>query len=397
MMAEQKEKDKKSLPAEQIRDLFFDPRVKNAVNKVIPKHLTPEKLLQVAVTVVRRNYQLMQCTKQSLLSSVMGAAILGLELEPTLGQAYLVPFRNKRGFLECQLIPGYRGYITLANRSGEIESVMAEAVYTNDEFEYELGLNPKLRHVPAEIDRGEFKGVYTVFRHKTGEVSFEYMPKFEIEKRRGVSPAKDGPAWSNWYDEMAKKTVIRHRGKFEPVSIEFLKAKELEERAIRGESQLDLLPGAEPIDVEPEGSEGSEETSTPVFDELVKAKAKEEKDISHLKDFIKAVAEANKTTEIKVKEEASKDWDNFWTMYEQWIESNKMDQGEKPEVPKANRGRPKGSKNKPKEEIPIEELNEYPPPEGSEPNFLNCPDQNRKVHKKVCESCEKRQGCPAWA
>ena len=379
-MAEQKEK--KSLPAQDMRDLFFDPKVKSAIEKVIPRHLTPQKLLQVAVTVVRRNYQLMQCTKQSLLSSVMGAAILGLELEPALGQAYLVPYRNKRGFLEAQLIPGYRGYISLASRSGEIHSVTASEVYTKDTFEYELGLNPKLKHIPAEGDRGEFRGAYVVFEHKEGPPTFEYMSKDRIDRvmNRTKSKDKDGNITGPWitdYEEMAKKTVIRHRAKYEPISIEFAKAREIEERAIMGESQLDLLPAPE----EPMEGEIPGEPESPGFDELVKAKAKEGKDISHLKDFIQAVTESVKGTKDEgkdVKVEAAKDFDNFWAMYEKWMKEPKIE-----EPPKGKPGRKLGSKNKTKEEI-------------EQGEFVDCPDRGQKVHTKVCDLCEKREGCPAF-
>ena len=382
--------ENKNLPAEQIRDLFFDPKVRAAINKVLPRHLNPEKMLQVAVTVVRRNYKLMQCTKQSLLSAVMGASILGLELEPALGQAYLVPYQNKKGFMEAQLIPGYRGYISLANRSGQIESVTATEVFTKDEFEYELGLNPKLRHIPAEGDRGEFKGAYTIFKHRSGESTFEYMDKAKIDKVRERSKAKDSGPWVTDYEEMAKKTVIRHRAKYEPISVEFARARELEERALIGESQLDLLPGPEPIDADPEG-EPDKTPLTPVgeFQELVKAKAKEGKDISLLKDFIKAVAEANKTTEETVKTEAVKDWGNFWGMYEQWAAEKKPIEQTKPkseEKPKGKRGRPAGWRKNPEPE-------ETKPENGE---FLNCPDREQRVNKKVCESCDKRKGCPAW-
>lgn len=375
------EKQKKSLPTQDmqdIRDLFFDPKVKMAIENVIPKHLTPQKLLQVAVTVIRRNYMLMQCTKQSLLSSVMGAAILGLELEPALGQAYLVPYKNKQGYMEAQLIPGYRGYIALANRSGQIESVMAHEVYTKDFFKYELGLNPKLEHVPAEGDRGDFKGVYAIFRHKSGEPSFEYMDKSKIEKIRERSKARDSGPWVTDFGEMSKKSVIRHLAKYEPISIEFARARELEERAIMGESQIDLLPGRpeEPGAIESESTGQAESRN---FDELIKEKAREGKDISYLKDFILAVGKANKTTEDKVKSEASKDWDNFWAMYEQWVESNRMDRGEKPEIPSKRKvGRPSGSKNK--------------------AEMVQCPDQgDALIDREFCETqCQKREGCPAY-
>lgn len=371
--------EKKNLPAQDIRDLFFDPKVTSAIEKVIPHHLTPQKLLQVAVTVIRRNYMLMQCTKQSLLSSVMGAAILGLELEPVLGQAYLVPYKNKKGYLECQLIPGYRGYIALSKRSGSIHSVTANEVYSNDVFEYELGLTPKLKHIPAEGNRGEFRGAYVVFEHKDGSPTFEYMPKERIDMVMNLSKSKDqegkvvGP-WKDHYNEMAKKTVIRHRAKYEPICIEFARARELEERALIGESQFDLLPA-------PKGETDSDqpEIEGRIFDDLVKEKVEAGKDISRLNDFISVIAETNNSTVEEVKLEASKDWQDFWGAYEKWL--NTGDAGKEENNTKGRRGRAPGSKNKPKDVTPRK---------------VKCPNTGEEIDISACETCPNREGCPAW-
>ncbi|WP_156043007.1 hypothetical protein [Robinsoniella sp. KNHs210] len=45
---------------------------------------------------------------------------------------------------------------------------MAQAVYENDEFEYELGLKPTLIHRPALKDRGEVKLFYGLFKLTNG-------------------------------------------------------------------------------------------------------------------------------------------------------------------------------------------------------------------------------------
>ena len=74
--------------------------------------------------------------------------------------------------------------IDLARRSGHIQSIYAHAVHENDEFEYELGLHPKLEHKPSHGDRGAFIGAYAVAHFKDGGYQMEFMPKSEIEKRR---------------------------------------------------------------------------------------------------------------------------------------------------------------------------------------------------------------------
>lgn len=87
----------------------------------IPKHMTVDRLLRVAMTSIQRTPKLLDCTPQSLLACVMTCAQLGLEPDQFLGQAYLVPFKDtEKNITVCTLIPGYRGYIALARRSGEV-------------------------------------------------------------------------------------------------------------------------------------------------------------------------------------------------------------------------------------------------------------------------------------
>lgn len=194
-----------------------------AMKEALPKHMDVERLMRLAMTTIRTTPELRQADAGSLLGAVMQAAQLGLE-PGLLGQCYLLPFKNnKKGITEVQFIIGYKGMIDLARRSGHIESIYAHAVYEKDEFEYELGLNPKLKHVPSmDADRGEYIGSYAVAHFKDGGYQMEFMPKAEIEKRRQASRggnSKYSP-WNNYYEEMANKTVIRHMWKYLPISVE---------------------------------------------------------------------------------------------------------------------------------------------------------------------------------
>ena len=198
-----------------------------AMAEALPEHLSVERLTRLTMTVIRTTPELKKANPASLLGAVMQAAQLGLE-PGLLGHCYLLPFRNnKAGTTDVQFIIGYKGMIDLARRSGHIESIYSHAVYENDEFEYELGLNPKLRHVPDMTgNSGEFVGAYAIAKFKDGGYQMEFMPKAEIEKRRTSSPggrSKYSP-WNNWYEEMAKKTVLRHMWKYLPISVEIQQA-----------------------------------------------------------------------------------------------------------------------------------------------------------------------------
>lgn len=236
-----------------------------AMAEALPKHMDVERLTRLTMTTIRTTPELRKADVGSLLGGVMQAAQLGLE-PGLLGQCYLLPFKNnKKGITEVQFIIGYKGMIDLARRSGHIESIYAHAVYEKDEFEYELGLNPTLRHVPSmEADRGEYIGSYAVAHFKDGGYQMEFMPKAEIEKRRLSSPggrSKYSP-WNNFYEEMANKTVIRHMWKYLPISVEIQQQVAHDEGTARHIKDITpndhvFLEAPEPIEVQ--AQEGSEE------------------------------------------------------------------------------------------------------------------------------------------
>lgn len=197
------------------------------IKSVMAKHVTPEKMARLALGELRSNPFLETIALQnpaSFLNAVVQASHLGLEIGGVLGQAYLVPFKGA-----VQMMVGYRGLISLARRSGEIESIKAECVYANDVFELELGIDQKVVHKP-EIsgERGDLVLVYMVAKFKGGGYHFEWMSVSEINKIKAISQGnKKGTRetpWDTHFDEMAKKTVIRRGWKYLPMSIEMQSA-----------------------------------------------------------------------------------------------------------------------------------------------------------------------------
>jgi recombination protein RecT len=227
-----------------IGDLFE--QMKPAISQAIPKHMTPERLLRIATTSIRTNPKLKVCTPESLLGAVMQCAQLGLE-PSVLGHAYLIPYKNK-GVDECQFQIGYKGLIELARRTGQISSIMAQAVYQNDEFEYEYGINEKLKHVPGDGDRGAVIKYYAYAKFKDGGYSFLVMSRTDIERHRDkFSKTKNFGPWVDHFDEMAKKTVLKGLMKYMPISVEFQKAVDQDETTKHFESGADDM--ADVIDV----------------------------------------------------------------------------------------------------------------------------------------------------
>jgi len=238
-----------------VRDMFESEDTVNMLKKVLPSMVTADRLVRVALTVIRTNDKLMTCSRDSLLACLIGCGQLGLSPDPFLGQAYLVPFwSSKLNSYEATLIPGYKGLITLARRSGHVADVVAQIVYWNDEFRAVMGLNPDLYHVENEKDPGDFRGAWAMFRYQTPgwQPTWQYLSKAKIDRHMKMSKSKtkDGVIFGPWvdhYDAMALKTAVRVTSKFVPMSIEdkFEKAIQAEDMALAGlgQSSVFLPPG----------------------------------------------------------------------------------------------------------------------------------------------------------
>ncbi len=201
-------------------------QMKPQIEKALPSVLTGERFSRMVLTAMSTNPQLAECSPNSFLGAMMQAAQLGVEPNTPLGQAYLIPYRN-HGQLECQFQLGYKGLIDLAYRSGEITSISAHEVCENDDFEYELGLEEKLRHKPALKDRGAVILYYAVFRTKAGGSGFAVMSVEDIKNHSKKYSKAAGSSYSPWstnFDAMAKKTVIKQALKYAPIKTEFVRA-----------------------------------------------------------------------------------------------------------------------------------------------------------------------------
>lgn len=224
---------------------------KRQIEAALPSHLTSDRMLRIVMTEIRKNPKLQECTRDSLIGSVIQASQLGLEPGSDLGHAYLIPYKNqKTGNTECQLLIGYRGMIDLSRRSGQIVSLYSNVVFENDILEFEYGTNDKLRHVPAEDGRGKFKCVYSIAHLVGGGYQFEVMYKSDVDKIRDRSRVKSSGPWVTDYEEMAKKTCVRKLFKYLPVSIEAQKAVTIDEKADRGEQNNSMVLDGEFSEVE---------------------------------------------------------------------------------------------------------------------------------------------------
>jgi len=226
---------------------------KDAITASLPRGFdNPNRMIRAAVNAISTTPTLAKCTPESLFISIVKGFSLGLEPNGVLAHGYLVPFKDK-GVDKAQFMPGYRGLIELARRSGKIKEIYATEVHENDMLEVSMGTGKELIHKPNMFsDRGKILGYYAVFKLDDGAVDFEIMNMEQIEKIKNMSKAGSSnysPWNSGHYDEMARKTVIKKLLKRAPMTVEAAAAVKDDNSVAMGEAQddsdvIDIVGGA---------------------------------------------------------------------------------------------------------------------------------------------------------
>lgn len=186
---------------------------------MLPSNVSYDAFRNAAVVAVTDNPRILDCNQQSVFKAIRKLAAAGLV--PDGREAAIVPYKG-----EAQAMPMVAGLIKTARNSGEIVSIWADVVYDDEELKVWIdGGERRFDHKFDPLQRGgEIKGAYAVAKLRDGTIEFEPMGFSQIEKRRKVSATQRGnePAgvWAQWYEEMAKKTVIRALCKRLPISSE---------------------------------------------------------------------------------------------------------------------------------------------------------------------------------
>lgn len=213
-------------PVDQLIRAVGDQKVR--IEKILPKWMTVDRFLgqvRFALTMSPSAAKLQKCTPASVVNSVLMAADLGLDPSGRLGSAWLVPYGDT-----CQLIPGYRGLIDLAVRSGFVRSVNAWVVTEKDRFDPVNGKTP--RHIPylprtgEDLDPGPVYAAWCRYKTRDGGDESVIMSLRDIWRIRDRSAGyraaiqynkKDNP-WITDPDEQYKKTVVRRALKMAPLN-----------------------------------------------------------------------------------------------------------------------------------------------------------------------------------
>lgn len=185
--------------------------------QVLDKRVSPQRLVQTILISVERLPKLLECDRQSLFNAAMSAAVLGLEVDGVTGQAFLIPFKNK-----AQLVIGYKGYSTLAARSGI--TIAGGIVREGDLFEYELGSSAYARHVPVLGNKGRIVAAWAAATSKNRPpvVAVLGIDELMAVKSRSPGAKRDDSPWNDpniGFPAMCEKTAKRRLARSLPLNI----------------------------------------------------------------------------------------------------------------------------------------------------------------------------------
>lgn len=179
-------------------------------------------------------------------NAIINVAAIGITLNPASKLAYLVP----RDGMVCLDI-SYMGLLHLAQAAGCILWGQCKLVYANDTYESN-GLDKAPTHkYNAFGDRGAVVGGYCTVKTPGGDYLTEEMSLAEIKATEATSKAKNGP-WKNFWEEMARKTIVKRASKYWPRAERLDNAIHVinEDEGIHAEPVMEHVPESQVLEAE---------------------------------------------------------------------------------------------------------------------------------------------------
>ena len=198
-----------------VKSLLASDAFRQQVAVALPRHMTVDRMMRVALTALLRTPALANCKVESVARAMLDCSAMGLE--PDGRRAHLVPYKDV-----CTLIIDYKGLIELAKRNGDVALWRPVAVKAADKF---CWVNGDVTHeIDWRKERGELQCVYSHVRTKDGQDDYEVMTLSECKAIQARSPAGRGGPWVSDFEAMALKTVMRRHAKRLVLSPEFADA-----------------------------------------------------------------------------------------------------------------------------------------------------------------------------
>lgn len=171
-----------------------------------------EKLARSFAWEINTNDKLRACSQLSIVNAFYKCCEYGLDPASSLGQAWLIPYKST---IDLQI--GYRGWLKLLFNNPLVSNVYSYGVYKDDLFEYELGMNPNIKHVPSKEKqyKDNLIATYGVVKLKSGEAQIRVCFRDEINESMESSRSSHKPdsPWVTHFEAMALVVPIRKLGK----------------------------------------------------------------------------------------------------------------------------------------------------------------------------------------
>nr|DAU24793.1 MAG TPA: RecT protein [Caudoviricetes sp.] len=203
-------------------ELMHSPAVVGKLNDVWNSPQMANSFMSSVISVANGNPQLRNAEPMSIIGAAMVAATMQLQVIPTLGQCYIIPYGKK-----AQFRVGYLGLLQLCQRSGQFKKILAAPVHegeyvSGDEFDEEYVFDKKQKKSDKVI------GYMAKFELLNGftKVAYWDIDKVKAHATKFSQAFKAGfnSPWKSDFDAMAQKTVLKSILKFAPKSIEMQNA-----------------------------------------------------------------------------------------------------------------------------------------------------------------------------
>lgn len=203
-------------------ELMHSPAVVGKLNEVWNSPQMANSFMSSVISVANGNPQLRNAEPMSIIGAAMVAATMQLQVIPTLGQCYIIPYGKK-----AQFQVGYLGLLQLCQRSGQFKKILAAPVHegeyvSGDEFDEEYVFDKKQKKsdkVIGYMAKFELLNGFTKAAYWDIEKVKAHATKFSQAFRAGFNSP-----WKSDFDAMAQKTVLKSILKFAPKSIEMQNA-----------------------------------------------------------------------------------------------------------------------------------------------------------------------------
>jgi len=214
---------------EKMSDFFKQKGIMTRFEQILNKNSSA--YIASLIQIVQNSDKLQKCDKMTILSAAMKAATLNLPIEQNLGFAYIIPYGK-----EAQFQIGYKGFIQLALRSGQIIKLNAVPVYKGQLISFE----PLTETIVFDFDAKEsdiiigFAG-YMELVNGFSKTVYWSNDKMKDHGIRYSKTFKFGP-WKDDFEKMGLKTIIKHMlSKFAPLSTEILEAVKFDQSVIKND------------------------------------------------------------------------------------------------------------------------------------------------------------------